>query len=112
MPPWRFGRCRNTLFLFVLVAGRTGAAYAAQIGTMQVNEEIDALRTLGVSPIDYLVLPRMLALMSLALTPFFLYLTYRVGKVRREVSTETQKSLAELTATTEAARVHACSQCE
>jgi ATP-binding cassette subfamily B protein len=42
-----------------------------------------------------------LALLSLALTPFFLYLTYRVGKVRREVSTETQQSLAELTATTE-----------
>ena len=42
-----------------------------------------------------------LALLSLGLTPFFLYLTYRVGKVRREVSTETQKSLAELTATTE-----------
>src|SRR6478735_5023649 len=42
-----------------------------------------------------------LALLSLSLTPFFLYLTYRVGKVRREVSTETQKSLAELTATTE-----------
>ena len=42
-----------------------------------------------------------LAILSLALTPFFLYLTYRVGKVRREVSTETQKSLAELTATTE-----------
>jgi ATP-binding cassette subfamily B protein len=42
-----------------------------------------------------------LALMSLALTPFFLYLTYRVGKVRREVSTETQQSLAELTAATE-----------
>ncbi len=42
-----------------------------------------------------------LALLSLSLTPFFLYLTYRVGKVRREVSTETQKTLAELTATTE-----------
>ncbi len=42
-----------------------------------------------------------LALMSLALTPFFLYLTYRVGKVRRSVSSETQKSLAEMTATTE-----------
>jgi ATP-binding cassette subfamily B protein len=42
-----------------------------------------------------------LAILSLSLTPFFLYLTYRVGKVRREVSTETQKSLAELTATTE-----------
>src|SRR6187401_2031103 len=42
-----------------------------------------------------------LALLSLGLTPIFLYLTYRVGKVRREVSTETQISLAELTATTE-----------
>ncbi|OGO52162.1 MAG: ABC transporter [Chloroflexi bacterium RBG_16_69_14] len=42
-----------------------------------------------------------LALLSLGITPFFLYLTYRVGKVRREVSSETQKSLAELTATTE-----------
>src|SRR3954454_20076657 len=42
-----------------------------------------------------------LAVLSLGLTPFFLYLTYRVGKVRREISTETQKSLAEMTATTE-----------
>src|SRR4051794_18187538 len=42
-----------------------------------------------------------LAILSLGLTPFFLYLTYRVGKVRREISTETQKSLAEMTATTE-----------
>src|SRR3954466_3008088 len=42
-----------------------------------------------------------LAVLSLGLTPFFLYLTYRVDKVRREISTETQKSLAEMTATTE-----------
>ncbi len=47
----------------IILAGRTGAAYAAQLGTMQVNEEIDAFRVLGVSPIDYLVLPRMLALL-------------------------------------------------
>ncbi len=46
----------------VIMAGRTGAAYAAQLGTMQTNEEIDALRTMGISPIDYLVLPRLLAL--------------------------------------------------
>ena len=46
----------------VIMAGRTGAAFAAQLGTMQVNEEIDALTTLGISPIDFLVLPRMLAL--------------------------------------------------
>jgi phospholipid/cholesterol/gamma-HCH transport system permease protein len=47
----------------MIVAGRTGAAYAAQLGTMTVNEEIDALEVLGVSPMDFLVLPRMLALM-------------------------------------------------
>jgi len=46
----------------IIVAGRSGAAYAAELGTMTVNEEIDALRTSGFSPIDYLVLPRLLAL--------------------------------------------------
>ena len=46
----------------VIMAGRTGAAFAANIGTMQVNEEIDALQTLGISPVDYLVLPRIIAL--------------------------------------------------
>jgi phospholipid/cholesterol/gamma-HCH transport system permease protein len=46
----------------IIMAGRTGAAFAAQLGTMQVNEEIDAFRTLGFNPIDFLVLPRMLAL--------------------------------------------------
>lgn len=46
----------------IIMAGRTGASYAAQIGTMKVNEEIDALTTLGINPIDYLVTPRVLAL--------------------------------------------------
>lgn len=46
----------------VIMAGRTGAAYAAQIGSMQANEEVDALRTLGLSPVEFLVLPRTLAL--------------------------------------------------
>ncbi len=46
----------------IVLAGRTGAAYAAQIGAMQGNEEIDALATLGISPMDFLVLPRVLAL--------------------------------------------------
>ncbi len=46
----------------IIMAGRTGASFAAQLGTMQVNEEIDALRTLGVSPGEFLVLPRVLAL--------------------------------------------------
>ena len=46
----------------IIMAGRTGAAFAAQLGTMQVNEEIDALITMGISPMEFLVLPRMLAL--------------------------------------------------
>ena len=46
----------------IVMAGRTGAAFAAQLGTMQVNEEIDALQTLGIDPIEFLVLPRMLGL--------------------------------------------------
>lgn len=46
----------------IIMAGRTGAAFAAQLGTMQVNEEIDALQTLGIRPMEFLVMPRMLAL--------------------------------------------------
>lgn len=46
----------------IIMAGRTGAAFAAQLGTMTVNEEIDALATSGLSPVEFLVLPRMLAL--------------------------------------------------
>ena len=46
----------------IIMAGRTGAAFAAQLGTMQVNEEIDAFKTLGIQPMEFLVLPRMLAL--------------------------------------------------
>jgi phospholipid/cholesterol/gamma-HCH transport system permease protein len=46
----------------IVLAGRTGAAYAATLGNMQANEEIDALETLGVSPVDFLVMPRITAL--------------------------------------------------
>lgn len=46
----------------IIMAGRTGAAFAAQLGTMQANEELDALVTMGISPIEALVLPRLLAL--------------------------------------------------
>jgi phospholipid/cholesterol/gamma-HCH transport system permease protein len=46
----------------VVLAGRTGAAFAATLGNMKANEEIDALQTLGVSPVDFLVMPRMTAL--------------------------------------------------
>jgi len=47
----------------IILCGRTGAAFAAQLGTMKVNEEISALETFGISPIEFLVLPRMVALM-------------------------------------------------
>ena len=47
----------------IIMAGRTGAAFAAQLGTMRVNEEIDALSTMGIDPMEFLVTPRMVALM-------------------------------------------------
>jgi phospholipid/cholesterol/gamma-HCH transport system permease protein len=46
----------------LMVAGRVGAAFAAELGTMRVTEQIDALRTLATHPVDYLVVPRLLAL--------------------------------------------------
>lgn len=49
----------------ITMAGRTGASFAAVLGTMQVNEEIDALHTLGVSPTEFLVLPRLIALVCM-----------------------------------------------
>ncbi len=52
----------GVLMTAVVMAGRTGAAYAAQLGTMQTNEEIDAITTLGISPVEFLVVPRVLAL--------------------------------------------------
>jgi phospholipid/cholesterol/gamma-HCH transport system permease protein len=52
----------SPLMTAIIVAGRSGSAYAAQIGTMKVTEEIDALRTVGVGPQELLVLPKMLAL--------------------------------------------------
>jgi phospholipid/cholesterol/gamma-HCH transport system permease protein len=55
-------RIMGAIMVGIIMAGRTGASFAAQIGTMQVNEEIDARETLGSSPIEFLVLPRMIAL--------------------------------------------------
>src|SRR5262249_35921912 len=45
----------------IVMAGRTGASYAAQLGSMRASQEIDALRTMGISPLEVLVLPPMLA---------------------------------------------------
>ena len=50
------------LMTAIIMSGRTGASYAAQLGTMNVNSEIDALRTMGISPLEFLVLPRMIGL--------------------------------------------------
>jgi phospholipid/cholesterol/gamma-HCH transport system permease protein len=57
--------CRelSPLLVAVIVAGRSGAAFTAQIGTMKVQEEIDAISTLGLSPIQVLVVPRLIAIM-------------------------------------------------
>lgn len=51
------------LITAIIIAGRSGSAYAAQIGTMAVTEEIDAMRTLGIAPLELLVLPKVLALL-------------------------------------------------
>jgi phospholipid/cholesterol/gamma-HCH transport system permease protein len=51
----------GTLMTAIMVAGRSGSAFAAQLGTMKLTEEIDAMRTIGVSPIEALVIPRMIA---------------------------------------------------
>ena len=48
-------RVMGAVMAGVIMSGRTGAAFAAELGTMQVNEELDALTTLGVSPVDHLV---------------------------------------------------------
>lgn len=50
------------LLTAIIVAGRSGSAFTAQIGTMKVTEEIDAMRTIGIAPMDFLVLPKILAL--------------------------------------------------
>jgi phospholipid/cholesterol/gamma-HCH transport system permease protein len=55
----------GALMTAIIMAGRTGAAFAAQLGTMEVNEEIDALKTFGFPPIDFLVTPRMIALIAM-----------------------------------------------
>lgn len=55
-------RIMGAIMCGIIMAGRTGASYAAAIGTMQVNEEIDALKTMGIPTTDFLVLPRVLAL--------------------------------------------------
>jgi phospholipid/cholesterol/gamma-HCH transport system permease protein len=62
----------GVLLSAIIIAGRSGSAFTAQIGTMQVNEEIDALRTLGLDPVEVLVLPRLFGLgLTLPLLVFY-----------------------------------------
>ena len=68
------------LITAIIIAGRSGSAYAAQIGTMVVTEEVDALRTLGISPQERLVLPKLLALaLALPLLTVFADVTGVLG---------------------------------
>ena len=70
----------SPLLTAIIVAGRSGSAYAAQIGTMKVTEEIDALRTIGISPQELLVLPKMIALIiALPLLTVFADVTGIIG---------------------------------
>jgi phospholipid/cholesterol/gamma-HCH transport system permease protein len=70
----------GVLMTAIMVAGRSGSAVAAQIGTMKITEEIDAMRTIGVSPIEALVLPRMMsAVIMMPLLGFWAILTALLG---------------------------------
>lgn len=70
----------GVLLAAILVAGRTGSAFAAHIGSMKANEEIDAIRTLGLNPIELLVLPRVIAMMiTLPILTFVAMISGLVG---------------------------------
>ena len=69
-----------TLMTAIMVAGRSGSAFAAQLGTMKLTEEIDAMRTIGVSPVEALVIPRMLsAIIMMPLLSFFAMVMSMLG---------------------------------
>ena len=70
----------GTLMTAIMVAGRSGSAFAAQIGTMKLTEEVDAMRTIGVSPIEALVIPRIIAaVLMMPLLAFWAMLTMLLG---------------------------------
>jgi len=70
----------GTLMTAIMVAGRSGSAFAAQIGTMKITEEIDAMRTIGVSPVEALVIPRMIAaVIMMPLLAFWAMLMSLIG---------------------------------
>jgi phospholipid/cholesterol/gamma-HCH transport system permease protein len=70
----------GTLMTAIMVAGRSGSAFAAQIGTMKLTEEVDAMRTIGVSPIEALVVPRMIAaVIMMPLLAFYAMIMSLIG---------------------------------
>jgi phospholipid/cholesterol/gamma-HCH transport system permease protein len=70
----------GVLLTAIIVAGRSGSAFTAQIGTMQVNQEVDAMRTIGLNPIEWLVMPRIMALViSMPLLAFWGNMTGLLG---------------------------------
>jgi phospholipid/cholesterol/gamma-HCH transport system permease protein len=70
----------GTLMTAIMVAGRSGSSFAAQLGTMKITEEIDAMRTIGVSPIEALVIPRMIAaVLMMPLLAFWSMLMTLIG---------------------------------
>jgi phospholipid/cholesterol/gamma-HCH transport system permease protein len=70
----------GTLMTAIMVAGRSGSAFAAQLGTMKITEEVDAMRTIGVSPIEALVIPRMLAaVIMMPLLSFYAMVVTMIG---------------------------------
>src|SRR3954447_22191247 len=69
----------GVLMTAIMVAGRSGSAFAAQIGTMKLTEEVDAMRTIGVSPIEALVLPRVVA--AFCMMPMLSFYSAMVGLV-------------------------------
>lgn len=70
----------GTLMTAIMVAGRSGSAFAAQLGTMKITEEIDAMRTIGVSPIEALVIPRLIAsVIMMPLLAFWAMMTALLG---------------------------------
>ena len=70
----------GTLMTAIMVAGRSGSSFAAQLGTMKITEEIDAMRTIGVSPVEALVIPRLIAaVVMMPLLSFWAILTSLIG---------------------------------
>ena len=74
----------GVLMTAIMVAGRSGSAFAAQIGTMKLTEEIDAMRTIGVSPMEALVLPRVIA--AIVMMPLLGFYASMVALSRRRAA--------------------------